>query len=139
VGLVIDTSALVTAERSGRGLDEALSELGEETVALPTIVYAELLAGVQLADPPTRGRTAREDRRPGEAGANGPRSAPLPRSAGRRSSRRCSVPARRCPPMTWWYLVVASTALELGFGVLVGARDEAHFRRVVGLRVARIG
>ena len=36
-------------------------------------------------------------------------------------------------------LVVASTALELGFGVLVGPHDEARFRRVPGLRVARVG
>jgi predicted nucleic acid-binding protein len=32
-------------------------------------------------------------------------------------------------------LAVASTALYLGFGVLVGPRDEAHFRSVPGLRV----
>ena len=36
-------------------------------------------------------------------------------------------------------LVVAATALELDFGVLVGPRDEVHFRRVTGLRVERIG
>ena len=30
---------------------------------------------------------------------------------------------------------VAATALGLGFGVLVGPADEAHFRRVPGLRV----
>ena len=30
---------------------------------------------------------------------------------------------------------VAATALGLGFGVLVGPADEAHFRRVPGLEV----
>ena len=30
---------------------------------------------------------------------------------------------------------VAATALGLGFGVLVGPEDEAHFRRVPGLGV----
>jgi len=30
---------------------------------------------------------------------------------------------------------VAATALHLNFGVLVGPRDEAHFREVPGLRV----
>jgi len=32
-------------------------------------------------------------------------------------------------------LTVAATALQVGFGVLVGPRDEAHFRRVPLLRV----
>jgi predicted nucleic acid-binding protein len=31
-------------------------------------------------------------------------------------------------------IAVAATALELGFGVLVGTADEKHFRRVAGLR-----
>jgi len=31
-------------------------------------------------------------------------------------------------------LAVAATAVQLGFGVLVGPRDERHFRRVSGLR-----
>jgi hypothetical protein len=30
---------------------------------------------------------------------------------------------------------VAATAFHLGFGVLVGPRDEEHFRAVPGLRV----
>lgn len=32
-------------------------------------------------------------------------------------------------------LAVAATARALGFGVLVGPRDEAHFRKVPGLTV----
>jgi tRNA(fMet)-specific endonuclease VapC len=59
VGLVIDTSALVAFERSGRGLTDALSKLGEETVVLPAIVLAEVLAGVQLADTPARAAARR--------------------------------------------------------------------------------
>ena len=35
-------------------------------------------------------------------------------------------------------LAVAATALHLGFGVLVGPQDEAHFRSVPGLRVERL-
>jgi predicted nucleic acid-binding protein len=35
-------------------------------------------------------------------------------------------------------LAVAATALHLGFGVLVGPQDEAHFRRVPELRVERL-
>jgi predicted nucleic acid-binding protein len=36
-------------------------------------------------------------------------------------------------------LVVAATALELEYGVLVGPADEAHFRRVPSLRVVALG
>jgi predicted nucleic acid-binding protein len=36
-------------------------------------------------------------------------------------------------------LAIAATALELDFGVLVGRRDEAHFRHVAALRVERVG
>ena len=32
-------------------------------------------------------------------------------------------------------IAVAATARELGFGVLVGPRDEVHFRRVQGVGV----
>jgi len=36
-------------------------------------------------------------------------------------------------------LAVAATALELGYGVLVGPSDEAHFRHVPALRVVALG
>lgn len=36
-------------------------------------------------------------------------------------------------------LAVTATARHVGFGVLVGARDEAHFRQVPQLRVERLG
>jgi hypothetical protein len=32
-------------------------------------------------------------------------------------------------------MIVAATALQMGFGVLAGPMDEAHYRRVTGLRV----
>ena len=35
-------------------------------------------------------------------------------------------------------LAVAATARQLGYGVLVGPKDEAHFRRIPGLRVEKI-
>ncbi len=35
-------------------------------------------------------------------------------------------------------LAVAATAFHLGYGVLVGPRDEAHFRRVQGLHVVTL-
>lgn len=106
--------------------------LASETVALPAIVYAELLAGVQLADTPHRAaaRRAKVDaltaRVPvvefGMAVAS--RWAELFATLHRTGSL---IPSND--------LVVAATALHLGYGVLVGPADEAHFRRVSELRV----
>jgi tRNA(fMet)-specific endonuclease VapC len=136
VGLVIDTSALVAAERSGRGLVEVLSELGEETVALPAIVYAELLAGVQLADTPPRAAARRAKI---DALAKRVPVVPFGAAAAELWAEVFAALQRDGTPIPANDLVVASTALELGFGVLVGPLDEAHFRRVAGLRVERIG
>ena len=49
----------------------------------------------------------------------------LARGAARAASRRAKI-------------AVAATALQLGFGVVVGPQDEAHFRSVPGLRVERL-
>jgi predicted nucleic acid-binding protein len=134
VGLVIDTSALVAAERAATW-ESALSTLDSEPAALPAIVCAELLAGVRLA-----------------------------RTAAQAASRRAKIDAllARVPVVDFglpiaerWAelfatmsrqgrlipandLAVAATALHLGFGVIVGPLDEAHFRSVPGLRVERL-
>ena len=54
MGLIIDTSALVEIERQEADFASALEAYAEEAVAIPAIVWAELLAGVRLA------KTARE-------------------------------------------------------------------------------
>jgi len=132
VGLVIDTSALVAVERSSVTWADALSVIGDEPAALPAIVYAELLAGVRLAESPTRAASRRSkiaaliSRVPiVEFGAEvAERWADLFATLSREGRL---IPAND--------LAVAATAFHLGFGVLVGPRDEAHFRAVPGLRV----
>ena len=132
MGLVIDTSAFVAVERSGIVWGEALSAIGDEPTALPAIVYAELLAGVRLAENAARAASRRSkidalisrvpivEFGPGVAERWADLFAALSRE-GR------LIPAND--------LAVAATAFHLGFGVLVGPRDEVHFRRVPGLRV----
>lgn len=133
---MIDTSALVALERGDVTWEEVTGGAAEEPLALPAVVLAELLAGVHLADTP-----------------------------GRASARRAKVEALtgRVPVVPlgpgaaeWWAeafaalhragrlipandLVVAATALDLGFGVLVGPGGEGHFGRVPGLRVEVAG
>jgi predicted nucleic acid-binding protein len=60
MGLVIDTSALVAAERAGGSWEAAAERIGAEAVAVPAIVYAELLVGVELADDASRAARRRE-------------------------------------------------------------------------------
>ena len=67
MGIVIDTSALVAAERQSEpdtaslreGWNRLLGRLAGEAAVLPAAVYAELLVGVQLADGPRRAAARR--------------------------------------------------------------------------------
>lgn len=132
MGLVINTSALVAVEREGVPWEAALAALGDEATALPAIVYAELLVGVRLSSSAARAETRRAkidtlvsrvpvvDFGTGAAAHWADLFALLSR-AGQ------LIPATD--------LLVAATARFLDFGVLVGPRDEAHFRAVPGLRV----
>lgn len=138
MGLVLDTSALVAVERAARAADkwEVLFEaLPDEPVALPAIVLAELLVGVQLADSAQRARSRRAklnalvdllgvvefDAHMAERWAE--RFAAL-------SKHGRLIPAND--------LAVVATADHLGYGVLVGPEGEAHFRTVPGLRVVSV-
>ncbi len=132
MGLVIDTSALVVAERAGSKWEDTLAAIGDEAAVVPAIVYAELLVGVELAADRARadGRRAKIDallsRVPlvefdAEVAAHWAKLFATLSRAGR------LIPAND--------LAVAATARTLGFGVLVGPRDEGHFRVVPGLRV----
>lgn len=132
---MIDTSALIALERVDRDWEMALGKLGDETPAIPAIVYAELLVGVELADTPARSsrRRARVDALMA--------ACPLVEFDGPIAERWAGLFAvlsrdgRMIPAND---LAVAATALHLGFGVLVGPRNEAHFRRLEGLRCERL-
>ena len=132
---MIDTSALVAAERASATWETTLSTLGNEPAALPAILCAELLTGVRLARSTASAarRRARIDALLGKVLVVefGPpiaeRWAELFATLYRRGRL---IPAND--------LAVAATALHLGFGVLVGPQDDAHFRSVPGLRVERL-
>jgi predicted nucleic acid-binding protein len=133
MGLVIDTSALVALERSGGSWSDRLP--ADEQASVPAIVYAELLVGVHLADHPRRaaGRRAKIEALLSVAPVVEFGPAVAERWADLYA--RLSRDGRLIPAND---LAVAATALELGFGVLVGPRDEAHFRQVPGLRVVAL-
>ena len=131
MGLVIDTSALVAVERAD-AWDEALADLAEEPVVLPAIVYAELLAGVLLADTPALAASRRSKI---AALVSRVPVVEFGREAAERWAELFAVLTRQGGLIPANDLAVAATSLHLGLGVLVGSRDEAHFRRVPGLRV----
>lgn len=135
MGLVADTSALIALERAGASWSDALAGVGDEPAVVPAIVYAELLVGVALADTPSRAaaRRAKVDALVAATGIVdfGPEIAARWAGLFAALSRR----GRLIPSND---LSVAATALHLGFGVLVGPREEAHFREVPGLRIERV-
>ena len=129
MGLVIDTSALVDLER-GAGWEEAV--LGTETVVLPAIVYAELLVGARLAGG-TRAGAARRAKI--DALALAVPFIEFDRTTADHWADLFALLSRSGSMIPANDLCVAATARQLGFGVLVGVRDEQHFRRIPGLRV----
>jgi predicted nucleic acid-binding protein len=130
MGLVVDTSALVDAERGGADVVEAFAALGVPGV-IPAIVFAELLVGVHLAG--GRRRSARRDKL--NALVEVLPVVDFGRDTAERWAEVAASLRRRGQTIASNDLQVAATALVLGFGVLVGRADEAHFRRVRGLRV----
>ena len=138
MGVVIDTSALVAAVRAAQHaphddlLTPLFASLGDEKAAIPAIVYAELLVGVELAGSP--GRADRRRTRIDALTASVPVvefDADIARvwarlfAAMNRAGR--AIPAND--------LAVAATAMFLEYAVLVGPSDEKHFRQVDGLTV----
>ena len=49
MGIVVDTSVLIAAERGRIGLDETLSRFGDQSVVVAAITASELLHGVERA------------------------------------------------------------------------------------------
>jgi tRNA(fMet)-specific endonuclease VapC len=50
MGVIFDTSGIITLERDGRSLDGIIRERGEEPFGISVITVAELLHGVERAD-----------------------------------------------------------------------------------------
>jgi len=132
MGLIMDTSALVTLERARSSWEQFQAVVTDEPVAMPVIVYAELLASVRLADSPARAAV---------------RQATIDVFASRMPIVDFGLKTAKHWASLFAHLyqmgsmipandlAIAATAFERGFGVLVGPEGEAHFRRVPDLRV----
>lgn len=132
MGLVIDTSAALAVERAGADWPRVIESYQDEAVALPAIVYAELLVGVALADTPKR---ARQRRRGLDALASAVEIVDFGAGVAERWATVFAELTRSGNLIPSNDMAVAATALHLGYGVLAGPADEQHFRSVSGLRV----
>jgi predicted nucleic acid-binding protein len=133
MGLVIDTSALIAWERSGRAASSSLPM--DEEVIVPAIVWAEALIGVRLAD--SAERAARRRARLEQLRLLIPIESFTPEIAESYADIYAELnKAGGLIPQN--DMAVAATARSKQFGVLIGLQDEAHFRRVAGLRLVTL-
>lgn len=130
MGLVIDTSALVSLERADVGWDRLLAEHRQETLAVPAIVLAEILVGALIAQRGRRTKQAKID-----SFVERVSLVEFGREVAACWAELFATLSRRGELLPANDLAVAATAVHLGFGVLVGDRDDQHFRRIEGLRV----
>lgn len=135
MGLVIDTSAFVSFARAGTAWEGLLGEIAAEPVAVPGIVYGELLVGVALARGRAQGtrRRARIDALVATTGI-----VEFDEAIAREWAELFGLLSRRGRMIPSNALAVAATARHLSYGVLVGPSDERHFREVPRLRVVTV-
>ena len=131
MGLVLDTSALIELERTLDG-GHADSSPWDDEIALPAAVWAEALIGVRMADSPARAARRRAHL---EAIRMHTAIEPFSAAAAEHYADIYAELAARGALIPQNDMAVAATARELGFGVLVGPADEAHFRRIPGIAV----
>jgi predicted nucleic acid-binding protein len=134
-GFVLDTSALVALERDAGAWERVSQATGEAPAVLPAIVYAELLAGARLAESPTR---ASRRRAKIEALVAQVPIVDFGAEVAERWAELFATLRRRGRLIPANDLAVAATALHLGFAVLAGPHDDAHFRGIPGLKVVTL-
>src|SRR5258708_6569569 len=131
MGAVIDSSALIAAERGKLDLSAVVAAHGDEPLVVAAITASELLHGVHRA---SRAHRARR-----EAFVEQLLSdlfvAPFDLVAARSHAALSASLAIRKQPVGAHDLLIAATAVALGFAV--ATRDERSFPRIPGLTVWR--
>jgi predicted nucleic acid-binding protein len=134
MGLILDTSVVIAAERRGHTVKEILEQFrvvhGDAEVGLSVVTVVELTHGVQRAGTePTRGRRqAFIDELIHDVPVH-PVTIETARVAGRIEGEM----AARGQRIAFEDLLIAATAIELGYGVATG--NLRHFARIEGLPV----
>ena len=131
MAVVLDTSALIELERSLQN-ENPPDFFEDETVIIPAIVWAEALIGVRLSDSPTRAARRRAHLAVIE------RLAEIEPFTSEIAEHYADIYAELAADgllIPQNDIAVAAMCRNLKCGVLVGPRDEAHFRRVKNLDV----
>ena len=130
MGLVIHTSALVHLDRVK--INSKDLPFAKEELVLPTIVWAEALIGVRLANSADRAVNRRglleKIRLLTSFESFSAEAAEIYADLYSRLRKEgLNIPQND--------LQIAAIAISLGFGVLVGPQDEKHYRQIKDLRV----
>jgi tRNA(fMet)-specific endonuclease VapC len=134
VGLILDSSVLIAAERTGKNAHQALQEIAQraahEDVALSVVTLIELAHGAARADTPARKSTRQQFLH--ELMTAVPvhlLTVPMALRAGQIDGQNAAKGVR----VALADLLIGATALELGYRVATG--NLRHFHMVPGLDV----
>ena len=129
MGLLIDSSIFVAAERGVLNFERLLADFADEPAALSAVTASELLHGVHRADAEHRG--AREAYVAGILSQFPVKPFDLPTA--RTYARLLAERASQGRPIAPHDLIIAATAMTLGLRVVT--RDARSFPTITGLSV----
>jgi predicted nucleic acid-binding protein len=136
VGLILDSSVVIAGERRGHTVRQILeqfkSDYGETEVSLSVVTIVELIHGVQRAG---REETPETPRRLVDELIRDVPVHPVTVETARIAGRIEGEQAAQGVNIAFEDLLIAATALQLGFGVVTG--NVRHFEAVPGLKVVR--
>ena len=136
MGLILDTSVVIAGERRGHSVRQILEQLktdfGEMEISLSVVSIVELTHGVQRAEnePRRQRRQAFVDELIRDLPVH-PVTVQTARLAGRIEGDQ----AAQGVTIAFEDLLIAATALQLGFGVVTS--NARHFEQVPGLKVVK--
>jgi tRNA(fMet)-specific endonuclease VapC len=130
MGLILDTSVLIAAEKQQFNLRRLFEAHANEPFFIAAITAAELLHGVERAQPPARKRIRS---RYVEAVLSEIESIDFDLSVARRHARLWATLEKAGKIVGPYDLLIAATANQYGYAVVT--LNLAEFRRITGLRV----
>lgn len=137
MGLILDSSVLIAAERQGKNARQVLTaiarEIGETEVGISVVTLIELAHGAARADIPER--KSKREKFIEELMIAMP-AYPVTASMALRAGQLDGQNQARGVRVPLPDLLVGVTALELGYSV--GTSNLRHFRQVTGLSVVQL-
>jgi predicted nucleic acid-binding protein len=137
MGIVLDSSVLISAERNGQNARQVMSDVlrksGDTDVALSVISLSELAHGAARADTPERKRK-REQMIQELLGALP--IYPITSAVALRTGQMDGANQAKGVRVPLADLLIGATALEIGYTVATG--NLRHFQQIPGLRVMQM-